>query len=164
LWHSGETPAYLTVVARGSHGGYMQGAAQEDKGTYTKKELLTRIRTALGGRAAELVYYGDEDGVSTGAAADLGSATEVAKAMVCAYGMDEETGLASVDTALLSVSSQPMKRVNEILEKELQNAKAILQENRAAVDALVAALMEKNHLRGKEIDALLSAHAKGAKQ
>ena len=164
LWHSGETPAYLTVVARGSHGGYMQGAAQEDKGTYTKKELLTRIRTALGGRAAELVYYGDEDGVSTGAAADLGSATEVAKAMVCAYGMDEETGLASVDTALLSVSSQPMKRVNEILEKELQNAKAILQENRAAVDALVTTLMEKNHLRGKEIDALLSAHAKGAKQ
>lgn len=163
LWHSGQKPAYLTVVARGSHGGYMQGAAQEDKGTYTKKELLTRVRTALGGRAAELVYYGDEDGVSTGASADLASATAVAKAMVCSYGMDEQTGLASVESANLSVGSQPMKRVNEILEKELQNAKAILQENRAAVDALVAALMEKNHLRGKEIDALLSAHVKGVK-
>ena len=73
----GETPSYLTIVARGDHGGYMQHADQEGKALYTKDELLARIKTSLGGRAAEIVYYGERDGISTGASGDLASATRV---------------------------------------------------------------------------------------
>lgn len=62
----GEEPSYLTVAARDNHGGYMMYSAAEGKGVYTKKELLRQIAVSLGGRAAELAYYGEEEGLSTG--------------------------------------------------------------------------------------------------
>ena len=65
-------------------------------GIYTKKELLGRICTALAGRAAELVYYGSGEGITTGASGDLEIATNLARYMICSGGMDEETGLAVV--------------------------------------------------------------------
>ena len=86
-WHSGEKPSYLTIVARGNHGGYMLHGDTENIGTYTKKMLLDRIRTALGGRASELVFFGEEEGLTTGASGDLNTATAIAKNMVCKYGM-----------------------------------------------------------------------------
>ena len=58
----GEEPSYLTVAARDNHGGYMMYSAAEGKGVYTKKELLRQIAVSLGGRAAELAYYGEEEG------------------------------------------------------------------------------------------------------
>ena len=64
---TGEKPAYLTIVARDNHGGYMQYADSDGKELYTKEELLGKIRTSLGGRAAEVVCYGEEGGLSTGA-------------------------------------------------------------------------------------------------
>ena len=82
-WHSGETPSYLTVVARADHGGYMRHGDREEKCLYTKDELLANIRTSLGGRAAELLYYGPKEGVSTGASGDLASATRTAQHIIC---------------------------------------------------------------------------------
>ncbi|MBR6825033.1 MAG: AAA family ATPase, partial [Oscillospiraceae bacterium] len=97
-WLGGETPSYLTIVARGNHGGYMQHADREGKAIYTREELLARIRTSLGGRGAEIVYYGLEDGISTGASGDLASATDLARRLLCNYGMDDAFGLAVVDS------------------------------------------------------------------
>ncbi len=154
-WLSGEKPSYLTIVARGDHGGYMQHGDTEAKGTYTRSELLGLIRTSLAGRAAELMYYGEEDGVSTGPSGDLFSATRTAQSMICRYGMDEEMGLAYVDPAQVN-DSDIRKRVNEILERELRMTLEILKENRAAMDRLVAALLEKDHLKADEIDAIFS--------
>lgn len=157
-WLSGSCPAYLTVVSRGDHGGYMQSADEEERGVYTKRELLMRIRTALGGRAAELVYYGQEDGLTTGPSGDLQTATRVARAMICDYGMDEVMGLSYTEpsAATDALHAELRRRTNEILEAELAAAVTAIRENRAAMDALVAALIEKNQLRGEEIDAILS--------
>ena len=157
-WHSGCTPSYLTVVARGNHGGYMQHAEQEGKAIYTEAELLDRIRTSLGGRAAEIVYYGRRDGISTGAAGDLASATNLAKQLVCAYGMDPEFGLAVVSPAAAdgAMSEQVRGAVNRILSAQMEEAVRIIEENRDKIDALVAALLEKNHLTGAQIEAVLS--------
>ena len=83
----GNTPSYLTIVARGGHGGYMEHSAKDMAPLSTKEELLNRIRTSLGGRAAEIAYYGEKDGISTGASGDLESATRIARAMICNYGM-----------------------------------------------------------------------------
>ena len=155
-WLSGECPAYLTVVSRGDHGGYMQHADSEDKGVYTKKDLLWRIRTALAGRAAELVYYGKEEGLSTGPSGDLQAATRLARAMICDYGMDEVMGLSYTEPAAATDAYHAAlrARTNEILAAELDAAVVAVEKNRAAVDALVAALVEKNQLRGTEIDAI----------
>lgn len=158
-WKSGETPSYLTVVARSNHGGYMQHDDSEGKAIYTKEELLARIRTALGGRAAEIVYYGEEDGVTTGASGDFETATSLARQMICSYGMDESFGLAAVDAQsarMGEASSEVRRTVNAILAEEMGNAVSLIREGKDRIDRLVGVLMEKNHLAGAEIEAVLN--------
>ncbi len=159
-WLSGETPSYLTIVARASHGGYMQHNTDETKGIYTKEDLLSRIRTSLAGRAAEVVYYGVEDGISTGPSGDLQSASSIAEQMICVYGMDEKIGLSTTDLSHIDSSyySKIKERINEILLIELNNAKKAISDNKLALDKLVEVLMEKNQLKGKEIDKILSTY------
>ena len=153
-WLSGEKPSYLTIVARGDHGGYMQHGDHENKGTYTKAELLSRIRTALAGRAAEIVYYGEEDGVSTGASGDLQTATRIAEQMICNYGMDDAVGMSFVSSRELDAGYGQIvrERVNALLRAELANAVALIRENRAGMDGMVEALLDRNHLKEQEID------------
>ncbi len=154
-WHGGEVPSYVTIVARADHGGYMRHGDNEKKGAYTRGELLARIRCSLAGRAAEIVYYGPEDGLSTGAASDLRNATSIATRMLCSYGMDQEFGLATVGEKAREageVSVEVRRMVNKMLAAQMEQTVAILGQNRRAVDALVRALMQKNHLSGPEID------------
>ena len=162
-WLNGETPSYLTVVARSDHGGYMQHTEQEGKALYTKEELLALIRTKLGGRAAELVYYGEADGVSTGAGGDLESATRLARQMICLYGMDEEFGPAAVfgsDAEQAAMSVQIRTVVNRILQEQLCQAVQLIKDNREKVDCLAQALLTKNHLSGEEIAEVLTQTGK----
>ncbi len=158
-WLNGDTPSYLTIVARGNHGGYMQHANKEDKQLYTKDDLLGLIRTSLGGRAAEIVYYGERAGLSSGASGDLISATRTAQRMICAYGMDEDFGLAVVPTSMITdgpLAVEIRAAVNRILKEQLAEAVRLIAENKNKIDALVDALMSKNHLNGAEIDEILS--------
>ncbi len=153
-WQSGETPSYVTVVARGNHGGYMQHGDNEGKAIYTKDELLSRIRTSLGGRAAELVYYGEREGLSTGASGDLASATEMARQLICSYGMDETIGLAVIgpqEAATGELAGEVRRAVNAILSEEMGKAARLIEENRASIDKLVERLLSENHLTGEEI-------------
>lgn len=152
----GNTPSYLTVVARGGHGGYMEHSAKEMGPLSTKEELIHRIRTSLGGRAAEIAYYGEADGVSTGASGDLEQATRVAAAMLCAYGMDEEFGLAAMDPRTAMNDPAVRRRVNGILREEMGWTVEIILKNKPRIDRLVEALMRRNKLTGEEIDRLLS--------
>ncbi len=161
-WLSGETPSYLTIVARGNHGGYMQHAEQEGKAIYTKDELLARIRTSLGGRAAEVAYYGERDGISTGASGDLESATNVAQQIVCTYGMDDEFGLAVVHGAVAAngtMSVEVRESVNRILKEQMSEAVKLISENKDKIDSLVDELMTKNHLNGTEIERAITKNA-----
>ena len=161
-WLGGETPSYLTIVARGNHGGYMQHAEQEGKAIYTKEELLSRIRTSLGGRAAEIVYYGQRDGISTGASGDLASATHIAQSIVCSYGMDEDFGLAVVSTMTAAggtMSVEVRAAVNRILKAQMALAIQQIEDNKDKMDALVAELMNKNHLNSDEIEKILAKKA-----
>ncbi len=158
-WLGGETPSYLTIVARGNHGGYMRHADQEGKAIYTKDELLARIRTSLGGRAAEIVYYGSRDGISTGASGDLASATGMAQQIVCSFGMDDEFGLSVIPGEAATngaMSAEVRAAVNRILKEQMSEAVKLISENRDKIDALVDELMAKNHLNGAEIEQALT--------
>lgn len=157
-WLNGETPSYLTIVSRGNHGGYMQHADSENKGIYTKDDLIARVRTALGGRAAEVVYYGERDGISTGASGDLYSATSTIERMICSYGMDDKIGLATINLDALHSSeyySIVKARVNEIISKEFVITKALIEQNKEAIDKLVEVLLKKSSIKGSEIDQIL---------
>lgn len=160
-WLCGNCPSYVTIVARGDHGGYMQ-FNDEDKATYSRKDLLDRIRGSLGGRGAEIAYYGSEAGISTGASGDLKSATLVAHDMICVYGMDENLGLAS-SLALegdKEFGALVRGRINEILKEQLDIAVAQISKNKPAIDQMVKVLLDKNFLKGDEINAIFTKYAK----
>ena len=154
-WLGGNTPAYLTIVARGDHGGYMEHSSRDMGPLSTKEEMIHRIRTSLGGRAAELVYYGEEQGISTGASGDLEQATRVAAAMLCAYGMDGEFGLMAMDLRDALKDPEVRKKINEMLRQEMEKTVEIIRSNSGRMDRMVDALMQKNRLTGEEMEALL---------
>lgn len=156
-WQSGETPSYLTIVARSDHGGYMQHDSTEKKTIYTKDELLSRIRVALGGRAAEIVCYGECGGVSTGASGDLVSATAIAERIVCSYGMVDECGLAVSDPRTLrsgDVAKEVRKAVNKLLSEQMSQGIEKIRANKDMLDVLSNELMQKSHLSANEISEL----------
>ena len=151
----GNTPAYFTIVARGGHGGYMEHSAKEMSPLSTKEELIWRIRTSLGGRAAEIAYYGEEGGISTGASGDLEQATKLAVSMLCSYGMDEEFGLAVMNSKDALRDNDFRKRVNALLREEMRTTVKLILDNKSRIDRLVEALMKKNKLTGPEMEELL---------
>lgn len=156
-WKNGETPAYLTIVARGDHGGYMQHADNEGKAIYTRDELLCRIQTSLGGRASEIVYYGEDGGISTGASGDLANATRIAARMLCTYGMYASFGMSTVDLpATGAIADEIRTGINALLDAQLKETVRIISENTAAIDRMVEVLMVKNHLSAGEIDAVFN--------
>ena len=163
-WLLGDKPSYITIVSRGNYGGYMQHANQEEVTgytreellDYTKKELLARIATSLGGRAAESVYYGKEDGISTGASGDLRNATELARRMLCEFGMDRDYGMVVIDSNQIFQTVKVNQRINRILDEQLNAAIHLISENRSKMDALVDKLLRLNHLNQEEIDTILT--------
>lgn len=155
----GHTPSYLTIVARGGHGGYMEHSSEDAGPLQTKEELLNRIRTSLGGRAAEIAYYGEKDGISTGASGDLESATRIARAMLCSYGMDKDFGMAvlSPEEALKGpLAARISERVSEIIREEMEATVKIIADNKPRLDRMVEALLLKNKLTREEMETLLS--------
>ncbi|MBQ7906526.1 MAG: AAA family ATPase [Clostridia bacterium] len=157
-WLSGEKPSYLTIVARDDHGGYMMHNVKENKGTYQKSELLDRIRVSLAGRASEILYYGREKGIDTGASGDLHNATQRAERMICNYGMDPDIGLVYLPKG--AETPEVRAKIKEILDVQLEIAIDQLSENKEALDKLVEALIQRNHLKENEIDEILSKYAK----
>lgn len=152
----GYTPSYLTIESRGDFGGYMEHSEEELKKHHqTRKDILNRIRCSLGGRAAEMVYYGNEDGITVGACSDLKNATGIAIALINELGMDEEFGLAVIPVKPQEVSEDIRKRVNDILRGELQNAIDEIEKHREKFDKLVEALMEKRRLTADAIKKIL---------
>jgi ATP-dependent Zn protease len=153
-WESNQVPAYITIVARGNHGGYVQYEDREDQLLYTVQELRQRIRVSLGGRAAEIVYYGEEAGLSTGASGDLQSATKLARQLICQYGMDPDFGMAVInpqEDPSGAMAAQIREAVNRILNEELAAAIQIIREKKAVMDALTQQLLERNHISGSQL-------------
>lgn len=154
-YRAGFKPSYVTVVSRGDHGGYVMPDLEE-KNLYTGRELLDRIRTCLGGRAAEILYYG-ADGISTSASSDLRSASGIAKRMICVYGMDPVFGPAVIDEEALRgpLGEKVHARIGEIIKEQLELAAEELSAHREKLDALTEELIAHDHLSGAGIERIL---------
>ena len=152
----------ITIVPHTSGAlGYTMQMPEEEKYLHTKEELLTELRTLVGGRAAEQVVFGVQ---TTGASNDIQRATATAKHMVTLYGMSEELGLmapASVanayldNQAYLDCSQETAARVDRevkaILDKCYEESKAILAENRELLDQIAQHLLIKETITGDEL-------------
>ena len=150
----------ITIVPRtmGSLG-YVMQVPEEEKYLMTKDELMTRLVTLLGGRAAEEVVF---DTVTTGASNDIEKATQIARAMITQYGMSEKFGLMSLETveskyldgsARLNCSDETaamIDDVKELLKECFAEAKKLLSENRDVLDEIAKYLYEKETITGKQ--------------
>ena len=151
----------ITIVPRtmGSLG-YVMQVPEEEKYLMTKDELMTRLVTLLGGRAAEEVVF---DTVTTGASNDIEKATQIARAMITQYGMSEKFGLMSLETveskyldgsARLNCSDETAAmiddEVKELLKECFAEAKKLLSENRDVLDEIAKYLYEKETITGKQ--------------
>lgn len=154
----------ITIVPRGSAGGFTAYLPDEDKSFRTKTEMKNRIVALLGGRAAEEVVLGD---ISTGASNDIERATKIARAMIKQYGMsdilgpvqyDDQSGnvflggsdYSSGDHYSEKTAIEIDKEVTDIIKTSYEKAKDLIVENRQFLEELAQILLEKETIRRDE--------------
>ncbi|HUT84628.1 MAG TPA: ATP-dependent zinc metalloprotease FtsH [Thermodesulfobacteriota bacterium] len=158
----------VTIIPRGMSLGLTQQLPLDDKYTYTKDYLLTSITILLGGRSAEELVLKDR---TTGAGNDLERATELARKMVCEWGMSDELGpltfgkkeeqiflgreIAQHRDYSEATANKIDQEVNKIVTSSYEKAKRLIIENVNALHRLASALLEKESLDGKEIDEII---------
>ena len=153
----------VTIIPRGMALGVTQQLPEGDRHNYSQEYLLGQIAILMGGRIAEETFLGS---ITTGASNDIERATELARAMVCEYGMSEMGPLTfgkkeeqiflgreiaqhrdfSEDTAI-KIDEQ----VKKIVTAQFERAKAIIEENRDTMIRLAECLLERESLDGVEI-------------
>lgn len=160
----------ITIIPHGRALGATQSLPEEDKYLYTKSYIETQLSVLLGGRAAELLVFGEE---STGAADDLSKATEIARRMVTDWGMSEILGPVTLGKADEEVflgrelgvrkyySEETAKAIDseikEIVRRAFEKAKSILENRKEILHRVAESLLEKETLSGKELDEIVNS-------
>ncbi len=159
----------VTIIPRGLALGLTQQLPTDDRYTYTKEQLMKNITVLLGGRAAEEVVLNHQ---TTGAANDLERATEIARRMVCQFGMSDRLGpltFGKKDELVflgkeLATHKEYSERTAEEIDGEVtkiviecyQEAKDLLTANLEVLEALAKTLLEKEVLSSNELEQILS--------
>jgi cell division protease FtsH len=163
----------VTIIPRGMALGVTMHLPEEDKHTVTRDYLNTQLAILMGGRCAEEIFM---DRMTTGAGNDIVRATELARKMVCEYGMSElgpltygkkeeqiflgrEIGQArdySDDTA-----KQIDKAVRRLVDEGYASAHQILDEHHDVMHAMAAALLERETLDAAEIELIIQGKLLG---
>lgn len=157
----------ITIIPRTSGAlGYTMQVETGDKYLMTKEELENKIATYTGGRAAEEVVFGS---VTTGASNDIEQATKLARAMISWYGMSEEFDMVALETvnnqylggdSSLACAPDTQKEIDqkvvELVRKQHEKARKILEDNREKLDELANFLYEKETITGEEFMEILT--------
>ena len=145
--------------------GYTMQLPEEEKFLMTKEDLLTEIRTLLGGRSAEEVVFGTQ---TSGASNDIERATDLARKMVTMFGMSGSLGVMGVATVQNQFLDGSMglncaqdtaalvdREVKDILEQCHAEAKKLLENDREMLDKVAGYLLQKETITGQEMMAIL---------
>ncbi len=157
----------ITIVPRTS--GALGYTMQVDEGNHylmTKDELINKIATLTGGRAAEELIFGS---ITTGASNDIEQATKLARAMITRYGMSEEFDMVALETVTnqylggdtsLACSADTQREIDrkvvELVKSQHEKALKILTDNREKLDELAKYLYEKETITGEEFMNILN--------
>ena len=158
----------ITIVPRTSGAlGFTMQVEQGDQVLLSKEELLAKIATFTGGRAAEEIVFGS---VTTGASNDIEQATKLARAMITRYGMSDDFDMVALETVnnaylggdtSLACSAETAanidKQVVALVRAQHEKARAILRENRGKLDEIAQYLYEKETISGEEFMRILTA-------
>ena len=161
----------ITIIPRTSGAlGYTMQVEQGEKNLMTRGELLAKLATLTGGRAAEEVAFGE---ITTGASNDIEQATRIARAMIAQYGMADEFDMVAMQTTRnqylggdtsMSCSEQTQREIDrkvvELVRTEHERAHSLLTEHRALLDQLAQVLYEKETITGEEFMRILHAAQK----
>lgn len=164
----------VTIIPRGRALGLTQQLPQDDRHTYPKDFLLDNIAILMGGRVAEEISF---HMCTTGASNDIERATQIARRMVCEWGMSEKMGPVSFgrreDAPFLGrelghqrdFSEQTALDIDEevrrIVEENYARARNILSEHNAILEKIAQSLLEHETLDRKNIDAIIDELAPG---
>lgn len=158
----------ITIIPRTSGAlGYTMQVEEGNHYLLTREELLDKIATYTGGRAAEELIFGT---ASTGASNDIEQATKLARAMITRYGMSKDFDMVALETvtnqylggdASLACSAQTQAEIDRqvvaLVKEQHEKAMKILTENRAKLEELAKYLYEKETITGEEFMTLLNA-------
>ena len=158
----------ITIVPRTSGAlGFTMQVEDGDHTLMTKEEILAKIATMTGGRAAEEVVF---NSITTGASNDIEQATKMARAMITRYGMTDDFDMVALETvnnaylggdASLAYSERTAATVDdkvvEVVKQQHEKAKQMLIENRSKLDEIAKYLYEKETITGEEFMRILTA-------
>lgn len=158
----------VTIIPRGRAGGYTLSLPKEDKYYATRSEMLDELKVLLGGRVAEALVLKE---ISSGASNDLQRATQLARQMICEYGMSDNIGPVTFghrqDQVFLGrdiardkdyseeVAAEIDKEVRSFMEDAYAATEKLLSENIDKLHVIAKALMEKETLDEEEINQLV---------
>ncbi len=148
----------VTAIARGMALGITVQAPSEDRYLMRRSELLAKMAGAMGGRAAEEIIFGD---ITTGASQDIEYVTNIARRMVCEFGMSPLGNVALKMEADGSTSISPEtaaridKEISLLVEQAYETALHILQEKKDKLITIGEHLIEVETIDGTELDAML---------
>jgi len=162
----------VTIIPRGRALGLTQQLPIDEKHTYPKDYLLNNITVMMGGRAAEELVLNRQ---TTGAGNDIERSTEIARKMVCEWGMSEKLGplafgqkeeqifLGREFTQHRDYSEETAKMIDQeirtIVTQSYEKARNILIQNMGTLHKLANTLLEKEALDGQQIDAIIKGEA-----
>ena len=162
----------VTIIPRGRALGLTQQLPEEDRLNINQEFALNQIAILMGGRVAEELTFGQK---TTGAGNDIEQATNMARAMVCEWGMSERMGplafgkkegevflgrdMASTQTYSEQTAREIDSEVRRIVNEQYERAKKILLERRESLDKIADALLEYETLDLADVDVLLAGGA-----
>jgi cell division protease FtsH len=158
----------VTIIPRGRALGVTQQLPLDDRHTYSRDYLISQIAVLMGGRAAEEIFLGH---LTTGAGNDIERATDLARKMVCEWGMSETLGpltfgqkeeqifLGKEFARHKDYSEETARNIDSeirrIVTENYEKAKKVVQENQETVAHIAEALLERETLDAAEIEALI---------
>ena len=147
----------VTILPRGPALGFTAMLPDKDYHSQTRKQILSHIDVALGGRIAEELIYGNEK-ITTGCSSDLQRATSLAYSFVRSYGMDSEACLISSDKKSLSEAFNYRidQKVQNMLNESFLRTQNLLNINKDKLDKLADELVKKETLSAQQIRELLN--------
>ena len=160
----------ITIVPRTSGAlGYTMQVEEGEHNLMSKEEIENKIATLTGGRAAEEIIF---NSITTGASNDIEQATKLARAMITRFGMSDEFDMVAMETVTnqylggdtsLACSAETQAQIDQqvvdLVKKQHEKARQILQDNRRKLDELAKFLYEKETITGDEFMSILNASA-----
>jgi cell division protease FtsH len=164
----------VTIIPRGMALGVTQQLPLDDRYTYSRDYLMTRLAMMFGGRVAEELVF---DHMTTGAGDDIEKATELARKMVCEWGMSRELGpmtfgrreeqvflgrdIAHAKDYSEHTAVEIDREVRRIVDEAYQKARSLLTDDIPLLHALAERLLEKEVVEGAEVAEMVKAYKEG---